>query len=200
MRRYTDAERRQAVMDFECGGIRAAEFCRRRGMSSVSLAQWWRRYSGSTHSSPAAVPPWLPVVIADAGPPTEDSGAVYVMIAGTRRPLPGLGSARCSGTGPGFLRGWFPERRTHARDFTTHAQHERHPRLRGAAAFPQIPEFPLASGDRSCYVVSGTPTTSIGLMPARKKSVTQAQGKTLEAQLRGAADKMRINVTSSVQT
>jgi hypothetical protein len=33
------------VKDFECGGIRAAEFCRRRGMSTVSLAQWRHRYS-----------------------------------------------------------------------------------------------------------------------------------------------------------
>ncbi len=159
MRRYTDAERRRAVKDFECGGIRAAEFCRRRGMSSVSLAQW-RRYSGSTHSVPAAVPPWLPVVIADAGPQTEDSGAVYVMIAGQGCPVPGGGGAHCSGTAQGVLRGSYPAGRTHARDFTTHAQHERHPRLRGAASFPQIPEFPLASGDRSCYVVSVTPTTS----------------------------------------
>ncbi|MEN9283159.1 MAG: hypothetical protein RLZZ179_652 [Verrucomicrobiota bacterium] len=186
-------------MDFECGGIRAAEFCRRRGMSSVSLAQWWR-YSGSTHSVPAAVPPWLPVVIASAGPPTEDSGAVYVMIAGQGWQVQSVGSARCSRTAQGVVRGWYPVGWTHARDFTTHAQHERHPRLRGAASFPQIPEFPLASGDRSCYVVSRTPTTSIGLMPARKKFVTQSQGKTLEAQLRGAADKMRNNVTSSVQT
>jgi transposase-like protein len=82
MRRYTDAERRRAVKDFECGGISAAGFCRRRGMSSVSLAQWRRRYSGSTHSSPAAVPPWLPVGIADAGPPAVDASVVYVMIAG----------------------------------------------------------------------------------------------------------------------
>jgi hypothetical protein len=85
MRRYTDAERRRAVKDFECGGISAAEFCRRRGMSSVSLAQWRRRYSGNAHSVPAAVPPWLPVVIADADQPAADSGVVYVMIAGTRR-------------------------------------------------------------------------------------------------------------------
>ena len=85
MRRYTDAERRRAVKDFECGGISAAGICRRRGMSSVSLAQWRRRYSGSTHSPPAAVPPWLPVVIADADPPTVDASVVYVMIAGTRR-------------------------------------------------------------------------------------------------------------------
>jgi hypothetical protein len=85
MRRYTDAERRRAVKDFECGGISAAEFCRRRGMSSVSLAQWRRRYSGNAHSVPAAVPPWLPVVITDADQPAADSGVVYVMIAGTRR-------------------------------------------------------------------------------------------------------------------
>jgi hypothetical protein len=85
MRRYTDAERRRAVKDFECGGISAAEFCRRRGMSSVSLAQWRRRYSGNAHSVPAAVPPWLPVVIADADQPAADFGVVYVMIAGTRR-------------------------------------------------------------------------------------------------------------------
>ena len=200
MRRYTDAERRRAVKDFECGGIGAAEFCRRLGMSSVSLAQWRQRYSGNAHSVPSAVPPWLPVVIADAGPPTGDANVAYVMIAGQGCPVHGVGSSRCSGTAQGVLRGSYPAGRTHAQDFTTPAQHERHPRLRGAASFPQIPEFPLASGDRSCYVVSGTPTTSIGLMPARKKSVTQAQGKTLEAQLWGAADKMRNKLTSSVQT
>ena len=160
MRRYTDAERRRAVKDFECGGISATGFFRRRGMSSVSLAQWWRRYSGSTHSPPAAVPPWLPVVIAGANPPTADASVVYVMSAGARRPVSGLGGAHCSGTAQGVLRGWFPEGRTHARDCIRRAQHDRHRWLRGAAAFPQIPEFPLASGDRSCYVVSVTPTTS----------------------------------------
>jgi hypothetical protein len=200
VRQYIDAERRRAVKDFECGGIRAAEICRRRGVSSVSLAQWRRRYSGNAHYSPGAVPPWLPVGIADEGPPTVDANVVYVMIAGQGCPVPAIGSARCSGTAQGVLRGWFPAGRTPARDCIRRAQHERHPRLRGAASFPQIPEFPLASGDRSCYVVSGTPTTSIGLMPARKKSVTQAQGKALEAQLWDAADKMRINVTSSIQT
>jgi hypothetical protein len=158
MRRYTDAERRWAVKDFECGGISAAEFCRRRGISSVSLAQW-RRYSGNA-DSPAAVPPWLPVVTADAGPSTVDANVVYAMIAGQCCPVRGGGGAHCAGTALGVLRGWYPVGRTHARDFTTPAQHEQHPRLRGAAAFPQMPEFPLASGDRSCYVVSGTPTTS----------------------------------------
>jgi hypothetical protein len=160
MRRYTDAERRRAVKDFECGGIRAAEFCRRRGVSSVSLALWRRRYSGSTHCSPADAPPWPPVVIVDAGPQAVDVSVVYVMIAGTRCPVPGVRTARCSGTAQGVLRGWFPEGWTPARDCIRHAQHQQHPRLRGGAAFPQIPEFPLASGDRSCYVVSVTPTTS----------------------------------------
>jgi hypothetical protein len=194
MRRYTDAERRRAVKDFECGGISAAEFCRRRGMSSVSLAQWRRRYSGNAHSVPSAVPPWLPVVIADAGPPTGDANVAYVMIAGPRCPVQGVGSSRCSGTAQGVLRSWFPVGWTPPRQYTTPAQHEQHPRLRSAVAFPQMPEFPLASGDRSCYVVSGTPTTSIGLMPAKKKSVTPAQGKTLEAHLWDAADKMRNNM------
>jgi hypothetical protein len=110
MRRYADAERRRAVKDFECGGISASEFCGRRGMSSVILAQWRRRYSGNAHSVPAAVPPWLPVVIADAGPPTVDPSVVYVMIAGTRRPVPAIGSARCSGAAPGVLRGTAPHR------------------------------------------------------------------------------------------
>jgi hypothetical protein len=92
------------VKDFECGGISAAEFCRRRGMSSVSLAQWRRRYSGNAHS-PTAVPSWLPVVIAGAGPPKADASVVYVMIAGQGCPVPGGGGAHCSGTAQGVLRG-----------------------------------------------------------------------------------------------
>jgi len=104
MSRYTDAERRRAVKDFECGGIRAAEICRRRGMSSVSLALWRRRYSGNTHSVPAAVPSWLPVVIADADPPPVDVNVVYVMIAGWPA---GSGRRKCSllSNGTGRLEG-----------------------------------------------------------------------------------------------
>jgi transposase-like protein len=70
MRRYTDAERRRAVKDFERASFSAAEFCRRRGMSSVSLSQWRRRYSGNAHCATAAIPPWHPVVIGNAAPPT----------------------------------------------------------------------------------------------------------------------------------
>lgn len=53
----------------------AAAFCRRHGMSTVSLANWRRRYiggeaaaiDGSTPASPRS-PQWLPVMLSSAGP------------------------------------------------------------------------------------------------------------------------------------
>jgi transposase-like protein len=80
MRRYTESERRQAVRDFERSGITAAEFCRRRGMSSVSLGQWRRRYTGKPCGDPAADAAWLPVVVSGGLIPEPEQRAVYVMI------------------------------------------------------------------------------------------------------------------------
>ena len=80
MRRYTESERRKAVKDFERSGISAAEFCRRRGMSSVSLGQWRRRYTGKPCGDPAADAAWLPVVVSGGLIPEPEQRAVYVMI------------------------------------------------------------------------------------------------------------------------
>jgi transposase-like protein len=85
MRRYTDAERRAAVRDFERGDLSAAAFCRQRGFSCASLALWRRRYAPQRSSVPSAAAPWLPVVISDAGHASSARGVVYVMHHGTAR-------------------------------------------------------------------------------------------------------------------
>ena len=90
MRRYTESERRRTVRAFEASGLSAAAFCRRRGVSTVTLAQWRKRWAQSPvprdAPDPTPRPSWLPVVIAGAGslPAGRDSFA-YRMVRGDFR-------------------------------------------------------------------------------------------------------------------
>lgn len=89
MKRYTDSQRRRMVQSFEGSGESAVAFCRRRGVSTVSLAQWRKRY-GESPAEPGGAPqtgsPWLPVML--TGPSdrqTAEGGVLYVLISGSAR-------------------------------------------------------------------------------------------------------------------
>jgi hypothetical protein len=82
MNRYTETERQYMVRAFEGSGESAAAFCRRQGVSTVSLAQWRKRYAGRHPvSGPAAASSWVPVVLTDAGAPAVAAGGVCYRMA-----------------------------------------------------------------------------------------------------------------------
>ena len=89
MRRYTETERRRIVRAFESSGLSATAFCRRRGVSTVTLAHWRKRYPWTTATpAPGATrpAPWLPVVLTGAGSLSalrEESR--YLMVCGDCR-------------------------------------------------------------------------------------------------------------------
>lgn len=89
MRRYTETERQRIVRAFELSGLSAAAFCRRRGVSTVTLAHWRKRYPRTAATStPAAThpAPWLPVILTDAGsPPSLREASRYLMVRGDCR-------------------------------------------------------------------------------------------------------------------
>ena len=89
MRRYIETERQRIVRAFESSGLSAAAFCRRRGVSTVTLAHWRKRYPQSaTASTPVATrpAPWLPVILTDAGsPPSLREASRYLMVCGDCR-------------------------------------------------------------------------------------------------------------------
>jgi Transposase len=88
MRRYTETERRRIVRAFAASGMSATAFCRRRGVSTVTLAQWRKRLEQAPDPT-ASVPPsrsWLPVVISDGGSPQPLPGtACYRLVCGDWR-------------------------------------------------------------------------------------------------------------------
>ena len=89
MRRYTETERQRIVRDFESSGLSATAFCRRRGVSTVTLAQWRKRYPRTAATSAPDTPrtaPWLPVVLTGAGSlPALREGSPYLMVCGDCR-------------------------------------------------------------------------------------------------------------------
>jgi transposase-like protein len=87
MNRYTETERQHMVRAFEGSGESATAFCRRQGVSTVSLAQWRKRYARrQSVSVPAAASSWVPVVITDAGAPAMAAGRLcYRMACGDFR-------------------------------------------------------------------------------------------------------------------
>lgn len=91
MRRYTESERQRIVSTFESSGLSASAFCRRRGVSTVTLAQWRKRFQRPAGpAAPAraqgAGASWLPVVITGAASPQTGRGAAsYLMVCGERR-------------------------------------------------------------------------------------------------------------------
>jgi transposase-like protein len=86
MRRYSESERRQIVRDFERSGLSAVEFCRRRGVSTVTLGQWRKRFAGGARAAERAGASWLPVVITGGeGVPSPAKRCAYVMSVGDWR-------------------------------------------------------------------------------------------------------------------
>ena len=89
MRRYTETERQRIVRAFESSALSATAFCRRRGVSTVTLAHWRKRYPRTTATSaPDATRPaaWLPVMLTDAGsPPSLREASPYLMVRGDCR-------------------------------------------------------------------------------------------------------------------
>jgi transposase-like protein len=89
MRRYTEPERQRIVRAFESSGLSATAFCRRRGVSTVTLAHWRKRcQQPAITSAPDTMrpAPWLPVVLTDAGSlPALREGSPYLMVCGDRR-------------------------------------------------------------------------------------------------------------------
>ena len=89
MRRYTETERQRIVRAFEASGLSATTFCRRWGVSTVTLAQWRKRFErtpGPAALVPASPAPWLPVVLTGAGSPPAATGAVcYRLVCGDFR-------------------------------------------------------------------------------------------------------------------
>jgi len=73
MKRYSEAQRVGFVTEHELSGLGAAEFCRRRGISTVSLTNWRRRQSQQKTTRPPTGAQWLPVTI--RGPGAEAGAA-----------------------------------------------------------------------------------------------------------------------------
>ena len=92
MRRYTDSQRQHIIRSFAASGQSAAAFCRQHGVSTVTLAQWRKRY-GQSRQEPAAAPrpdrSWLPVVITGPGDSSPAESRRYVMsVGGCRLEVP----------------------------------------------------------------------------------------------------------------
>ena len=89
MRRYTETERQRIVRAFESSGLSATAFCRRRGVSTVTLAHWRKRYprAAATSAPDTTLPaPWLPVILTDAAsPPSLREASRYLMVCGDCR-------------------------------------------------------------------------------------------------------------------
>jgi Transposase len=89
MRRYPDSERRRIVRDFNSSGLSAAAFCRRRGVSTVTLANWRRRFAhgdvAAEMTDQVSRPSWLPVVISGEGSSPFARDVVYRMLCGECR-------------------------------------------------------------------------------------------------------------------
>ena len=88
MRRYTDSQRQHIIRSFAASGQSAAAFCRRHGVSTVTLAQWRKRF-GQARQEPVAAsgmaPSWLPVVITGPGDSSPAESRRYVMSVGPCR-------------------------------------------------------------------------------------------------------------------
>jgi len=65
MKRYSKAERIKIIREHGRSGQSAAAFCRDRGVSAGSLADWRKRYSdlGPGATMDGGVSPWIPVVV-----------------------------------------------------------------------------------------------------------------------------------------
>ena len=89
MRRYTETERQRIVRAFESSALSATAFCRRRGVSTVTLAHWRKRYprTAATSAPDTTRPaPWLPVVLTGAGSlPALREESRYLMVCGDCR-------------------------------------------------------------------------------------------------------------------
>jgi transposase-like protein len=92
-KRYTEAERKNLISQFHRSHLSASAFCRARGISTVSLALWRKRYAAhSPHLSrhaqatDGAAPAWVPVLVRDeemtCPPPLA---AAYVLATNTGR-------------------------------------------------------------------------------------------------------------------
>ena len=90
MKRYSEAQRVGFVTEHERSGLGAAEFCRRRGISTVSLANWRQRQSARKTAPVAAAAQWLPVTISAPGLQTGPStqGGYVLSCAGARLEVP----------------------------------------------------------------------------------------------------------------
>ena len=91
MKRYSKVERVEIVREHERSGQSAVAFCRQRGVSAGSLANWRKRYVGAEPRTPAVgeVLPWIPVVVTMDGV-DSDKAAGYVLAAeGLRLEVPG---------------------------------------------------------------------------------------------------------------
>lgn len=82
MKRYSKVERIRIVREHELSGRSAVAFCRDRGVSAGSLANWRKRYVQEEPVAAAdrGTPPWIPVVVTrSAESPVRATG--YVMAA-----------------------------------------------------------------------------------------------------------------------
>lgn len=90
MKRYSEAQRVGFVTEHERSGLGAAEFCRRRGISTVSLANWRRRHGRRKTAQPPDASRWLPVSI--AGPVAQagatQQGGYVLRLADARLEVP----------------------------------------------------------------------------------------------------------------
>lgn len=88
MKRYTEAERKQFISQFQRSAMSTAAFCRARGISTVSLGLWRRRY-GSTRrvADVAPAPAWVPVLLRPEppAPPHFERPAGYALTAASGR-------------------------------------------------------------------------------------------------------------------
>ena len=91
MKRYTEGERRRLVLEYEGSPGSATAFCRKRGVSVGSLAEWRRRYraAGEGTKEGAIRGSWLPVVLETVSTgPSEMHGYVLENAAGSRMEVP----------------------------------------------------------------------------------------------------------------
>jgi len=91
MKRYTEGERRRLVLEYEGSPGSATAFCRKRGVSVGSLAEWRRRYraAGEGTKEGAIRGSWLPVVLETVSTgPSEMHGYVLENAAGSRIKVP----------------------------------------------------------------------------------------------------------------
>jgi hypothetical protein len=86
MKRYTEAERKKFISQFQRSAMTAVAFCRAQGISTVSLSLWRKRYdrTASTLSVAATSSAWVPVALRPAAVATPQP-AHYTLISPTAR-------------------------------------------------------------------------------------------------------------------